>query len=219
MTRDRTAPATFGIIIYDGVEPIDLGGTIGVVSMSRRVLPAVEAIVIAAEPGPVHLAGGLVALAQFGFTTAPACDRYIVCGGATWPTQAANPDFLAFLRSRAPATLASVCTGAMILAAAGVLDGRLATTRRHRVGAEIASPLDSMATIAPDARPTTALVADDVVITGGGVSLAIDATLYLLGTIYGPDLQHDVAELIEYDRAYAANALALGIAHQATTVR
>jgi transcriptional regulator GlxA family with amidase domain len=55
-------------------------------------------------------------------------------------------------------------------------------------------------------------VADAGVVTGGGVSLAIDATLYLLGRIYGDDVAAEVAMLIEYDRAYAANRAALGLA-------
>ena len=50
----------------------------------------------------------------------------------------------------------------------------------------------------------------EYVVTGGGVSLALDATLYLLGRLYGPDARQEVAQLIEYDRAYAANLAALG---------
>ena len=45
--RRRDEPARFGIVLYDGVEPIDVGGTIGVVSMAARVLPAIEAVTIA----------------------------------------------------------------------------------------------------------------------------------------------------------------------------
>ena len=209
--RDRQASARFGVVVYDGVEPIDLGGTVGVVSMATRVLPAVEAVVIAARPGPVQLAGGLAVTAAFGFADAPACDRIIVCGGATWPTQAKDADMLAFLRHQSPGTLASVCTGAMILAAAGLLDGHAATTRRHRIGTETISPLEVMASLAPKALPTAALIIDDVVVTGGGVSLAIDTTLYLLGSVFGTQAQQEVAAVIEYDRAYEANRSALGV--------
>ena len=48
-------------------------------------------------------------------------------------------------------------------------------------------------------------------VTGGGVSLAIDVTLYLIGRIYGDAARDAVAALIEYDRAFAANRAALGI--------
>jgi transcriptional regulator GlxA family with amidase domain len=53
-------------------------------------------------------------------------------------------------------------------------------------------------------------VVDCGVVTGGGVSLAIDATLYLLGRLYGAAAADEVARAIEYDRAYAANRAALG---------
>jgi transcriptional regulator GlxA family with amidase domain len=51
---------------------------------------------------------------------------------------------------------------------------------------------------------------DNGVVTSGGVSLAIDATLFLLGRLYGEAAAAEIAELIEYDRAYAANRAALG---------
>jgi transcriptional regulator GlxA family with amidase domain len=59
--------------------------------------------------------------------------------------------------------------------------------------------------------PREALIVDAGVVTGGGVSLAIDTTLYLIGRIYGEDARDEVARLIEYDRAFAANRAALGI--------
>src|SRR5262245_35114199 len=79
--KQRTAPSRFGIVIYEDVEPIDIGGTVGVVSMARRVLPAIESVTIAVRPGPVSLAGGLSVLAQFGFGDHPPCDYFVVCGG------------------------------------------------------------------------------------------------------------------------------------------
>ncbi len=83
--KARSDPALIGVLIYDGVEPIDIGGTIGVVSMARRILPAVGAIAIAREAGPVKLAGGLTVVADHAFETAPQCDVAIVCGGGVSP--------------------------------------------------------------------------------------------------------------------------------------
>ncbi|PIU07321.1 MAG: glutamine amidotransferase [Methylobacterium sp. CG08_land_8_20_14_0_20_71_15] len=199
----------FGIVLYEGVEPIDLGGTVGVLSMARRLLPNLADAVIAREAGPVRMAGGLAVEVPYGFADAPPCDVYVVCGGPGWPEAAADPAMMRFLRERAPERLASVCTGAMILARAGCLDGRAATTRRGRAGAEPVAPLDALRSGGVDAR--TAVVVDDRVVTGGGVSLAIDATLYLVGRFYGPEARDDVAALIEYDRALRANEAALGI--------
>ncbi|MDP4022088.1 DJ-1/PfpI family protein [Methylobacterium sp. NEAU 140] len=208
--RDPTAAVRFGIVVYDGVEPIDIGGTVGVVSMARRLLPNLSDAVIARTAGRVTLAGGLAIEAPHGFADAPPCDVYIVCGGPGWPEAAADPALERFLRERPAERLASVCTGAMILAAAGCLDGRAATTRRGRAGAEPVAPLDALRSAgAIDARP--AVVVDDGVVTGGGVALAIDATLYLIGRFYGAESRDAVARLIEYDRALRANAEALGI--------
>jgi transcriptional regulator GlxA family with amidase domain len=99
----------------------------------------------------------------------------------------------------------------MILGASGVLDGRLATTRRHAVGAESVAPLELLGRRGA-VRTTVASVVDAGVVTGGGVSLAIDTTLYLLGRLYGEDAATVIAQAMEYDRAYAANRAALGLA-------
>ena len=206
---DRTAAIRFGIVLYEGVEPIDLGGTVGVLSMARRLLPNLQDAVIAREAGSVRMAGGLAVEVPYGFEDAPPCDVYVVCGGPGWPQAAADAAMLRFLQGRAPDRLASVCTGAMILAEAGCLNGRAATTRRAVAGAETAAPLEVLRSSGMDAR--TAVVVDDGVVTGGGVSLAIDATLYLIGRFYGLAARNEVAALIEYDRALRANEDALGV--------
>ena len=208
--KDRSAPARIGVILYDTVEPIDVGGTVGVISMARRILPNISDAVIARRAGPVRLAGGLTVEAPFGVADAPACDVYVVCGGAGWPEASKDPELIAFLKRQPAERLASVCTGALVLAAAGALDGRTVTTRRNVAGAEARAPLALLADVAKGASTKAAAVVDDVVVTGGGVSLAIDATLYLIGKLYGVDAAEEVARLIEYDRAYRANREALG---------
>jgi len=216
--KQRTDPARIGVLIYDGVEPIDLGGTVGVVSMARRALPQVESAVIARQAGAVRLAGGLTVQADHGIDTAPDCDVVIVCGGPGWPDAAADAGLLGYLRRLDPLCTASVCTGALILAASGVLDGRAATTRRSKLGQEAAAPLDLLGADGR-VRARVATVIDSGVVTGGGVSLAIDTTLYLLGRLYGDAAADEVARVIEYDRAYAANRAALGLIVEAPGAR
>ena len=209
--KQREEPARFGIVVYAGVEPIDLGATAGVISMARRVLPAIECVIIAAKPGAVELTGSVSIIAAAGFDTCPECDIYIVCGGPGWEQQVLDPAMLAFLRRLPDGSVASVCTGGLILAAAGVLAGRRATTRRHPVGIEASAPLARLVQICSSVHPIAAAVCDDRgVVTSGGVSLAIDGTLYLIGCLYGREAQDEVARVIEYDRSFEANRAALG---------
>jgi transcriptional regulator GlxA family with amidase domain len=210
--KERSEEALIGVVIYDGVEPIDVGGTAGVVSMASRMLPGIACVMIAERSGPVRLAGGVTMMADAGFNDVPSCDVFIVCGGPGWREQAGNPAMLEFLRSRRRDEVASVCTGALILGAAGTLDGLRATTRRTAVGAEKDAPLALLSTYAKDVKPQASLIVDDGgVVTSGGVSLAIDGTLYLIGWIYGEEARDEVAKVIEYDRAFEANRRALGI--------
>jgi transcriptional regulator GlxA family with amidase domain len=197
----------FGVLIYDGVEPIDLA-TFGVLSMARRIRPEIEICIIAppARDGIVRLANGLRVLADYDFGSAPPVDVLIVTGGPGWTAQVENAATLDFLRRREPETLiCSVCTGAMIVAAGGLLDGKAATTKREVVPPEIA-PVEIMRAAFPKIEVREASLVDTGrIITGGGVTLCIDTMLHLLQRLFGPDVAAETARIIEYRRAWAAN--------------
>ena len=195
----------FGIFIYDGVEPIDLA-TFGVLSMARRIVPEIEICTIAPSAGPVALANGLKVSADFGIADAPSCDLVIVTGGTGWPVQAQAPATLDYIRRvHASGRIASVCTGGMILAASGILDGGPATTKREVVPPE-KSPLDVMRAGYPQIDVREAMLVDrGGVVTGGGVSLCIDTTLHLLAGMLGQHVADETARIMEYQRAWRAN--------------
>jgi transcriptional regulator GlxA family with amidase domain len=195
----------FGIFIYDGVEPIDLA-TFGVLSMARRIAPEIEICTIAPRAGPVALANGLNVSADFGIAEAPACDLVIVTGGPGWPAQAEAEATLDYVRRvHRAGRIASVCTGGMILAASGILNGAAATTKREVVPPE-KSPLDVMRADYPAIYVREAMLVDQGgVVTGGGVSLCIDTTLHLIAEMLGEHVADETARIIEYSRARQAN--------------
>jgi transcriptional regulator GlxA family with amidase domain len=195
----------FGVFIYDGVEPIDLA-TFGVLSMAKRICPEIEICTISPRGGVTALANGLRVIADFDLQTAPRLDVLIVTGGSGWPEQVRSPPTLEFLRRyAADIQVVSVCTGGLILAASGVLDGKAATTKRAVVPPEL-SPLERLRDEYPniDVREAS-LVDEGRVITGGGVSLCIDTMLYLLKKLFGAEMAAETARIIEYQRAWTAN--------------
>lgn len=199
----------FAILIYPDAEPIDLA-TYGVLSMARRIAPEISVFTVAENPGVVVLANGLKVIADHGYADAPTADVLIVTGGPGWQAQSQSEATLAYIRRANRSTsLAAVCTGGMILAAAGVLDGKSATTKREVTGAET-SPLALMRERYPAIKAVDARLVDcGTVLTGGGVTLCIDMTLYLLERFMGPRVAGETARIIEYSAAYAANAARL----------
>jgi transcriptional regulator GlxA family with amidase domain len=197
----------FAILVYEGVEPIDVGATHGVLSMARRVVPEIAMFLVAEQAGPVRLANGLTVHADCGYEDCPAHEILMICGGPGWPHQAANRATVDFIRRQAAAraTVASVCTGALILAATGLLDGHRATTKRHVIGEE-RSPLQVLRERHPAVEVVESRWVDEGrIITGGGVTLAIDTTLHLIERIYGIRAASETARIIEYQAAWLAN--------------
>jgi len=193
------------ILIYDDVEPIDLA-TFGVLSMARRVAPQISVFTVAERRGVIELASGLKVLADHSYADAPDADVLIVTGGAGWQKQVQTPATLEYIRKcSAKVSLVGVCTGGMILAAAGVLDGRSATTKQEVIGAEV-SPLQLMRERHPAIRAMDARLVDcGTVVTGGGVTLCIDVTLYILERFLGSEVARETARIMEYTAALAAN--------------
>lgn len=201
----------FAFLLYPGIEPIDLAA-IGVVSMARRVMPELSYTTVGADLSPCVFSNGLRVLADHTYGSCPAVDAIIVPGGPGWVQAAEDPALLAFLKQRSQATtLLAICTGGMILAAAGLLQGRQATTKCEVVPPEV-SPLARLQTGYPDVQTRKALIVDaGSVVTGGGVSLCIDTMLHVLATRVDQAKAAEVARIIEYTAASAANQARLPV--------
>jgi transcriptional regulator GlxA family with amidase domain len=192
-------------LLYEGIEPVDLAA-IGVVSMAKRVIPELTYETVAATTEPVRFSNGLRVLPDRTFDAVRAVDVLVVPGGPGWRGASRDPGVLSFIRRVAPsATVCSVCTGAMILAETGVLNGLAATTKVEVVPPEL-SPLAELRETHPEIRAERALVVDaGSVITGGGVTLCLDAMFHLLDKRYGAVAADEVARIMEYGAAREAN--------------
>jgi putative intracellular protease/amidase len=177
------------IPLYDRFTALDAVGPYEVVQR----LPGAEIVWLAAEPGPVRTDNGqLTVLADAAFEEVPSPDILIVPGGTGTDDVLDDERLVGWIR-RAHETsqwTTSVCTGSLLLGAAGVLDGLEATSHW----------LDLEALQRFGARPTGRRVVEQgKVITAAGVSSGIDMGLLLAAKIAGPDVAQAIQLGIEYD--------------------
>jgi len=207
-------PRTVGIVLFDGVEVLDFAGPFEVFAVTGQddPPPAPFLVFTVAERRPVTARNGLVVDPTYTFDDAPRPDILVVPGGGgrhpdgtPWGRRREmhNPAMLAYVRGvheSAELTL-GVCSGAAILANAGVLAG-LPVTTHHGV-------LDELRGLVP-----TATVLDGVrmvdsgrVVTSGGISAGIDASLGVVARLLGADAARATAREMEYPWAPAPDAV------------
>lgn len=188
-----------GILLFPDVEELDAVGPWEVLAFWTRAHPhdGWSVTTLSRDAGPVRCAKGLTVLADHSYVDAPALDVLIHPGG--WGTRAqlrddAQLDWVRRQRSDVP-LLASVCTGSLVYAAAGVLAGRPATT--HWASLDLLAELDPTIDVRRDER----FVDDGDVVTSAGISAGIDMALHLVARLAGPDRAREVRRGIQYDPA------------------
>lgn len=190
-----------GILIFPDVEVLDFCGPYEVFSVTRlheerrREEPSpFEVVLVAEEPGPVTATGGLRVIPDQTFGTCPTLDLLVVPGGWGTRKEIANERLLAWITERAKQvkTLASVCTGAMLLGQAGLLDGRRATTHWRS--------LKWMRESFPAVTVEEALhvVEDGSVLTSAGISAGIGLALTVVMRYCGEEVARATARHMEY---------------------
>lgn len=180
------------IIIFPDVEELDFVGPYEALSYLKKVGQDVSVFTVSQTGEELTCANGLRVVPHYSFETAPKADWIIVPGGNGRKREMKNPAMLDFVRERAKdaEVVASVCTGAFILAAAGILKEGPATTY-HQC-------LDELAAFAPQLTVTGARVErQGNVYMAAGVSAGIDMALHLCDRLK-PGLGRLVAESIEY---------------------
>jgi len=192
-----TSSRHIGIVLFDDVEELDAVGPWEVLSHWTLQYPQDGWTVscLSADGNKVRCAKGLTIGAHHSFVDAPLLDIVIHPGGKGTRPLLNNAEHLAWVveqRNAAP-LLASVCSGSLVYAAAGLLHNRAATTHWGAVP-ELAA-LDPSIRIEEDAR----WVDDGDVITSAGVSAGIDMALYLVQRLVSADRARDVQRYIQYD--------------------
>jgi transcriptional regulator GlxA family with amidase domain len=186
-----------GVLLFTDMEELDFAGPWEVFGVTRMLTDGgLNPVTVAERAGPVRAAKGLRVLADHGFDDAPPLDVLLVPGGhGTRDPSVARP-LVDFIQRTAPrcAWVTSVCTGALLLEQAGLLQGRRATTNR--------SFLDKLAargnvTVLRGVR----YVRDGNVVTSAGVSAGIDMSLWLVGQLFDPDTARRVQSRMEYEPA------------------
>ncbi|MFE2916071.1 GlxA family transcriptional regulator [Kitasatospora indigofera] len=151
--------------------------------------PAYEVLVCAPEPGPVETTGSLRVVVPHGLEVLAGADTVMVTGSGS--RAEADPRVLAALRAAAGrgARIASICTGAFVLAQAGLLDGRNATTYWVQAGA-LGHRFPSVRVL-----PDVLFVEDGPVLTSAGLTAGIDLCLHMVRADHGATVANAVARL------------------------
>lgn len=192
---------TVGIYLYDGVEVLDFTGPFEVFSTASRVAqrhaPSVAApfrvVTIARGMSAVSARAGLQVLPMHTLEDHPPLDVLIVPGGVDAPERTRD-DLRRWLARQAlrVEVLASVCTGAFLLAGAGVLDGQEVTTHWEDI-AELATLFPALTV-----KDTGRWIDNGAVITSAGISAGIDMSLHLVARLAGRELSIATARQMDF---------------------
>ena len=186
------------IALFEDAEELDWAGPWEVLAIWAEQWPedGVEVVTVAETAEPIRCANGLRVLADRTWDQLGHVDVLVYPGGIGTRAQLGQEHIRERMRERAAAgtLMTSVCTGSLVFADAGLLDGRPATT--HWAALELLA-------IARRARstcvPTTRFVDDGDIVTAAGVSAGIDMALHLVARLHSPERAAEVRREIQYD--------------------
>ncbi|WP_371421700.1 GlxA family transcriptional regulator [Tardiphaga sp.] len=186
-----------GILVFPNFQLLDAAGPIAAFEIAGRLAGAPASIkVIAAEPGEIASSSGVALLAR-GLRSIAGLETLIVAGGQGVRAAASCPRILAFVRKAAQrgCRVASVCSGAYVLAEAGILDGRHATTHwRHTQHFLASYPQIKLA-------PDRIFARDGNIWSSAGISAGIDLALAMIIEDHGEAVAQAAArQLVLYHR-------------------
>jgi transcriptional regulator GlxA family with amidase domain len=198
MTEPTPTPSeapmkTIAFVLYPGLTPLDIVGPLQVFAALSDLVPGYRTVVVGERIEPMGSDTPLSLVPSHTFEDMPEPYALIVPGGLV-PTLAAMADerLLQHLRTTAARSriVGSVCTGSLLLAAAGLLEGRQATS--HWMYRDLLARFGAT----PVRRRW---VEDGHIVTAAGVSAGIDLALHLVGRLAGSEVARMVQLFIEYD--------------------
>ena len=189
-------PRNLAILIFDDVEVLDFCGPFEVFSVANRFTdPApFNIFTVAEKPGPIRTRGGLSINPHYLLADCPPPELLLVPGGQGTRREMANEPLLDWIRqtsSQAPFLL-SVCTGALLLAKAGLLDGLEATT--HHGAIELLRQVAPRTTVHAIRR----VVDNGRVMCSAGIAAGIDMSLHVVARLLGTPAAIKVTQHLEY---------------------
>jgi len=186
-----------GVLVFPDFQLLDAAGPISVFEIAARIAGVASSIkLLAAKPGPVRSSSGVEMLAR-GLTASGALSTLIVAGGEGVDAETTRDKTLRFVRAVAKrgVRVASVCSGAFILAEAGLLDGRRATTHWRRTKQFLSAY--------PNVKlePDRIFIRDGNIWSSAGISAGIDLALALAAEDFGDEVAQQTArQLVLYHR-------------------
>jgi transcriptional regulator GlxA family with amidase domain len=190
-SASQSKTRTLGIVLYKNFELLDVCGP---AEMFGNVGRSLRIVMVAEEAGPVRSTQGIKVVADYGFADCPQLDLILVPGGSGTLNQLRNKALLDWLKERSSRAelVTSVCSGAAVLAKAGLLDGRPATTNKQYYSV-CTSPGPKVKWI-KEAR----WVDDGAIVTSSGVSAGMDMAMHVIARLYGADTAQKIANGTEY---------------------
>jgi len=186
-----------GIALFEGAEELDFAGPWEVLAAWARMWPddGVEVFTVADSLEPVSCAKGMRVLPDATWETAGKMDVLVYPGGMGTRPQLGDESVRKRLQGLAGegTLMTSVCTGSLVYADSGLLDGRPATTYWNAL--ELLESLGTNIELRPDDR----FVDAGEVVTAAGVSAGIDMALHLVARLHSVERARDVRRYIQYD--------------------
>jgi transcriptional regulator GlxA family with amidase domain len=185
------------ILIFDDVEVLDFTGPFEVFALTDELChhEAFHTFMVAESPGSVRARHGLKVVPDFTLENCPPPHVLVVPGGSGTRPLLKKPALLEWIHTKARSAeiVMSVCTGALVLAKAGLLDGLRLTT--HHTALDLLRELAPTATVDPSQR----FHDNGTIITAAGISAGIDSSLHVVSRLLGPAAAEATVRQMEYE--------------------